>query len=100
MTIYSLHCLPLYDFRTTFKNPTDSEIETSIREGWMEVGRIQVQNGKIIILSPFIDVFQDEYRQFSISKYKTEDPTIDRWLQSRGNFTTFDEWIASANIPN
>ena len=100
MTIYSLLCNPSYDFRTTFKNPTDSEIQTSIREGWMEVGRIQVQNGKIIILSPIIDIFQDEYRQFNISKYKTEDLTIDRWLQSRGNFTTFNEWVASANIPN
>jgi hypothetical protein len=98
MTIYSLLCQPLYDFRTTFKNPTDSEMKISIREGWMEVGRIQVQNGKIIILSPIIDVFQDEYRQFSISKYKTGDLTIDRWLQSRGNFRTFDEWIASTNI--
>jgi hypothetical protein len=100
MTIYSLLCHPLHNFRTTFKNPSDSDIQTSIREGWMEVGRIQIQDGKIKILSSIIDVFQDEYRQFNISKYKTEEPTIDRWLQSRGNFATFNEWIASANIPN
>jgi len=100
MTIYSLLCHPLHDFRTTFKNPSDSEIQTSIREGWMEVGRIQIQDGKIKILSSIIDVFQDEYRQFNISKYKTENLIIDRWLQSRGNFTTFNKWIASSNISN
>jgi len=98
MTTYSLLRQPLHDFRTTFINPTDSEIKTSIQEGWFVVGQIRLHDGKIIIESPIIDVFQDEYRQFSISKYKTENPTIDRWLQSRGNFTTFNEWIASVDI--
>ncbi len=91
MTTYSLLRQPLYNFRTTFINPTDSEIKTSIEEGWFVVGQIRLHDGKIIIESPIIDVFQDEY--------KTKNPTIDRWLQSRGNFTTFNEWIASADIP-
>jgi hypothetical protein len=83
----------LHDFCTTFINPTDSEIKTSIQEGWFEVGRLRFMMEK---LSMNI--------QLSISFKMNTDNLV--FLNTRlkiqqltGNFTTFNEWIASADIP-